>query len=200
MRMSDVDPSPRDHRLEHLIERLPSWARSTTRWLWRPSARLVRIPHGCAALHRWRLRHAARPGLLDVAGRPVLARRGHAAPEASDESDIGLDRAVAATLLCRDTAQLNPVTFTTGDPMGDNAHRPHVALGPSKRRSRNASCRAVISISACGLPGSSALSTDCSETTHALARRCQPGVRITGCSDNGSKPDQISEPGRQGAW
>ena len=46
MRMSDVDPSPRDHRLEHLIERLPSWARSTTRWLWRPSARLVRIPTG----------------------------------------------------------------------------------------------------------------------------------------------------------
>ena len=46
MRMSDLDPSRRDHRLERLIERLPSWARSTARWLRRPSARLVRIPAG----------------------------------------------------------------------------------------------------------------------------------------------------------
>ena len=46
MRISDADPSLRDHRLERLIERLPASARSAMRWMWQPSARLVRIPAG----------------------------------------------------------------------------------------------------------------------------------------------------------
>ena len=44
MRISDADPSLRDHRLERLIERRPSSTRSVARWLRQPSARLVRIP------------------------------------------------------------------------------------------------------------------------------------------------------------
>ena len=44
MRISDADLSRRDHRLERLIERLPSWTRSAMRWIRQPSARLVRIP------------------------------------------------------------------------------------------------------------------------------------------------------------
>jgi len=46
MRISDADLSPSDHRLERLIERLPSSMRPAMRWLRRPSARLVRIPAG----------------------------------------------------------------------------------------------------------------------------------------------------------
>jgi len=46
MRISDADQSLRDHRLERLIERLPALMRSAMRWMWQPSARLVRIPAG----------------------------------------------------------------------------------------------------------------------------------------------------------
>ena len=46
MRISDVDSSPRDHRIEHLIERLPSLTQSAVRWMRQPSSRLVRIPAG----------------------------------------------------------------------------------------------------------------------------------------------------------
>jgi hypothetical protein len=46
MRISDIDPVPRDHRVERLIERLPSSARSAAHWLRQPSARRVRIPAG----------------------------------------------------------------------------------------------------------------------------------------------------------
>jgi hypothetical protein len=46
MRNSDADRSLRDHRLGRLIERLPASMRSAMRWMWRPSARLVRIPTG----------------------------------------------------------------------------------------------------------------------------------------------------------
>ena len=46
MRISDLDLSPSDHRLERLIERLPSSMRPAMRWLRRPSARPVRIPAG----------------------------------------------------------------------------------------------------------------------------------------------------------
>jgi hypothetical protein len=46
MRISDADPSRRDHRLERLIERLPASMRSAMRWMWQPSARWVRIPAG----------------------------------------------------------------------------------------------------------------------------------------------------------
>jgi hypothetical protein len=46
MRISDADPSLRDHRVERLIERLPTSMASAMRWMWRPSARLVRIPAG----------------------------------------------------------------------------------------------------------------------------------------------------------
>ena len=46
MRISGVDASLRDHRVERLIERLPSSTQSAARWLRQPSARLVRIPAG----------------------------------------------------------------------------------------------------------------------------------------------------------
>jgi hypothetical protein len=50
MRISDADPSRRDHRLERLIERLPAAMRLAMRWMWQPSARLVRIPQAyCSA-------------------------------------------------------------------------------------------------------------------------------------------------------
>ena len=46
MRISDTDPTLRNHRLERVIERLPSPARPAARWLRQPAARPVRIPAG----------------------------------------------------------------------------------------------------------------------------------------------------------
>ena len=46
MQIPDAAPSLRDHRVERLIERLPSAVRSAAHWLRQPSARLVRIPAG----------------------------------------------------------------------------------------------------------------------------------------------------------
>jgi hypothetical protein len=49
MRIADVDPWPRDHSLERLIERLPARVRSTGRWLHRPSGRRCRLPRACCS-------------------------------------------------------------------------------------------------------------------------------------------------------
>jgi hypothetical protein len=46
MRISETDPALRNHRLERLIECLPSSAQPTARWLRQPAARPVRIPAG----------------------------------------------------------------------------------------------------------------------------------------------------------
>jgi len=43
---SRSDPPQHEHRLERLIDRLPSRFRTTVRWLRKPSSRWVRIPAG----------------------------------------------------------------------------------------------------------------------------------------------------------
>jgi hypothetical protein len=46
MRISETDPRLRNHRLERMIERLPSSAQPAARWLRQLAARPVRIPAG----------------------------------------------------------------------------------------------------------------------------------------------------------
>jgi len=46
MQISETDATLRNHRLERLIERLPSSAQPAARWLRQPAARPVRIPMG----------------------------------------------------------------------------------------------------------------------------------------------------------